>query len=396
MTNQRLSRCIFERYDKAPQKAAKRAPAIRAAVPSDIANLLDIEEQCFTEDRLSRRSFSYLVRRGHAALLVEDAPQGELAGYALVLFNQGTSLARLYSFATHPRWQRRGVAKRLLKAAEKAALDKGSVAMRLEVRPDNKPAIALYKAEDYRQFGIHPDYYEDHSAALRFEKSLVQGIAQRHDRVPYYPQSLEFTCGPAALMMAMKAIDPKTKLNRQLEIQIWREATSIFMTSGHGGCEPYGLALAAYHRGFDVEVQVTSREPMFLGTVRDEDRRAVIAMVHQEFTRQIKQTGITVKVEKFDIDAMIKAFDQGGIPLVLISHFRLTGEKSPHWIVMTGYADDFVFFHDPYVDWDLGKTETDSVRIPATRAEFVQMARYGISRGRAAVIIKQRNGALSQ
>ena len=30
----------------------------------------------------------------------------------------------------------------------------------------------------------------------------------------------------------------------------------------------------------------------------------------------------------------------------------------------------------PYVDWDLGKTETDSVRIPATRAEFVQMARY--------------------
>lgn len=117
---------------------------------------------------------------------------------------------------------------------------------------------------------------------------------------------------------------------------------------------------------------------MLLGTVRDEDRRAVIAMVHQEFSRQIKQTGITVKVEKFDIDAMIKAFDQGGVPLVLISHFRLTGEKC-HWIVMTGYADDFVFFHDPYVDWDLGKTETDSVRIPATRAEFVQMARYGIS-----------------
>ena len=31
------------------------------------------------------------MRRGHAAPLVEDAAQGNLAGYALVLFNQGTS-----------------------------------------------------------------------------------------------------------------------------------------------------------------------------------------------------------------------------------------------------------------------------------------------------------------
>ena len=81
------------------------------------------------------------------------------------------------------------MAKRSLKAAEKAALDEGASPCGLEVRPDNKPAIALIKAEDYRQSGIHPDYYEDHSAALRFEKIFGAGIAQRHDRVPHYPQS---------------------------------------------------------------------------------------------------------------------------------------------------------------------------------------------------------------
>jgi hypothetical protein len=51
-------------------------------------------------------------------------------------------------------------------------------------------------------------------------------------------------------MMAMKALDPAMELNRTLELRLWREATTIFMTSGHGGCGPYGLALSAYRRGF--------------------------------------------------------------------------------------------------------------------------------------------------
>src|SRR3546814_2094248 len=46
-------------------------------------------------------------------------------------------------------------------------------------------------------------------------------------------------------------------MERALEIRIWREATTIFMTSGHGGCDPYGLAVAANRRGFHAKVYVS-------------------------------------------------------------------------------------------------------------------------------------------
>ncbi|MCL1487420.1 MAG: peptidase C39 family protein [Marinobacter sp.] len=74
--------------------------------------------------------------------------------------------------------------------------------------------------------------------------------ARNSRRYPYYPQTTEFTCGPAALIMAMAALNQQQSLTTLEELKIWREATTIFMLSGHGGCGPHGLALAAWHRGF--------------------------------------------------------------------------------------------------------------------------------------------------
>ena len=50
-----------------------------------------------------------------------------------------------------------------------------------------------------------------------------------------------------ASLLARKllTLDPGLTLDRTLELRVWREATTIFMTSGHGGCGPDGLALAA-------------------------------------------------------------------------------------------------------------------------------------------------------
>jgi len=43
----------------------------------------------------------------------------------------------------------------------------------------------------------------------------------------------------------MHGINRAYQPSREEEINLWREATTIFMTSGHGGCHPIGLALAA-------------------------------------------------------------------------------------------------------------------------------------------------------
>ena len=72
--------------------------------------------------------------------------------------------------------------------------------MRLEVNPNNAAAVTLYRSAGYVDFGIYRAYYEDDSDALRMAHALVPRLQSVAWRVPHYRQTLEFTCGPAALM----------------------------------------------------------------------------------------------------------------------------------------------------------------------------------------------------
>src|SRR3546814_15078070 len=95
------------------------------------------------------------------------------------------------------------------------------------------------------------------------EKLLVPHLDRAQSPVPYYAQTLEFTCGPACLMMSFKALDQGSEVGRLEETRLWREATTVFMTGGVGGCGALGLALAAHRRGFDVEVAVSNETERF-------------------------------------------------------------------------------------------------------------------------------------
>jgi len=359
---------------------------IRPARLEDAARLSSLEKRCFEIDRLSERSFRHLLKRGKASLLI-DEEGGVLRGYSLVLFHQNTSMARLYSLAVAPEQRGMGIAATLMAAAEKDALAHGVVSMRLEVHVNNTGAITLYLNLGYRQFDIYPDYYEDHAAALRMEKPLAPHLAPAHSRVPYYAQTLEFTCGPACLMMAMKAINPKAKLDRRQELRIWREATSIFMTSGHGGCSPYGLALSAYHRGLKPKLFVRYDIDMFVKSVRNPEKKEVIRIVQEDFLDEIRKLKLPLKERHLPLAEMEKRFAAGEIPIVLISAYRLTGDKSPHWVVVSGFDEKFVYIHEPYVDTDEGQTETTCLGIPVPRREFERMRHYGATRQYATLMI---------
>lgn len=359
---------------------------IREATLEDIDALVAIEERCFETDRLSRRNFRHLLTKGKAITLLEEA-LGVVEGYVLVLFHRGTSLARLYSIAVAPGLHRSGIGRRLAEAAEKAARDHDCVTMRLEIRTDNIASINLFKALGYREFDTYEDYYEDHMSALRMEKRLVANLEQSLAHVPYYQQTLEFTCGPATLMMAMKAVDPTLELGRHLELRLWREATTIFMTAGHGGCGPYGMALSAYQRGFPVEVYVNDLGTMFVDSVRSDEKKEVMRVVEQDFLAEIDREQIPLYYRPINVPEMITKMAQGGIPVILISSYRIYREKFPHWVVVTGYDDRFIYVHDSFVDVDKGKSITDCINMPILKSEFEQMARYGKSGQRAAVII---------
>lgn len=364
---------------------------LRPARAEDVSALVALENATFDSDRLSRRSFQWMLTRGKASLIVAEDPAGALLGYVLVLFHAGTSLARVYSLAVAGVARGRGLGERLMRAAEAAAVEHGCVAMRLEVRRDNAGAIALYERLGYHPFKVVPDYYEDHMEALRFEKVMhpAHGEGAGLD-VPFVAQSTPFTCGPACLMMARAALAPNAGPDPHEELQLWREATSIYMASGHGGCGPLGLALAAWRRGLRAEVWLSQDGPLFTDTVRDPKKKVVIERVHADFAAQVAETDIVVHRRAADEAVLTAAMAAGGLPLVLISQYRMAREKAPHWVLLTGYDDRFFYANDPDVDEDRHLTPTDCTDVPIRRADFTRMARYGKSKLRAAVIVHPR------
>lgn len=365
----------------------------RNATAEDLPSLLSLENQCFEHDRLTPRSFQWMISRAHASLIVAQA-EGRLMGYALLLFHRGTSLARLYSIAISPQARGQGLGKRLLAEAEENARKHDCAYVRLEVRPDNPTAIRLYEGVGYRRFAVINDYYQDHADALRFEKRVIQRPAGKARLVPYYQQTTDFTCGPACLLMAMAALQPGRALARREEVQLWREATTVFMTSGHGGCSPQGLALAAWRRGFRVRLQVSVDGPLFLSGVRSENKKAVIRLVHEEFCTELQGSDVEqVHISQIDIPHLLA---QGGQPLVLISNFRLTRTKAPHWVLVTGCDEDFVYLHDPDIDHSRHRQALDCQHLPVTHQEFQRMSLFGGNKLRASVILYAQHQANAQ
>lgn len=156
---------------------ASKTFRLRAGAAADVPQLVALEVANFTSDRIPARYFHRFLRCGNCVLTVavsgpDDAPT--IAGYALVLFRANTGIGRLYSIVVGQEFRGGGLGVRLLQAVEAAAQGRGKRALRLEVRPDNTTALALYERQGYRVFARQAGFYEDGTDALRLEKQLPQ------------------------------------------------------------------------------------------------------------------------------------------------------------------------------------------------------------------------------
>ncbi|MFW6346390.1 MAG: GNAT family N-acetyltransferase [Halomonas sp.] len=157
---------------------------LRRAAGHDLDALHRLEKSAFTGDRFSRRQLWHLLNRAHAETWVlERAPDPEalaparLLGYGILLFRHGSGRARLYSFCVHPDARGGGLGRRLLEALEEAARARGSTRLGLEVRADNRVALALYRRMGFRLERWLPEYYEDGCAAWQMVKALEADAA---------------------------------------------------------------------------------------------------------------------------------------------------------------------------------------------------------------------------
>ena len=375
-----------------PKRARHALPevSLRPAELSDVEPLMALEQQVFAGDRITRRGFRRFVASPRAALIVASA-DSDLAGYALVLFRDRSIIARLYSIAVAPEFSGRGIGVALLSAAEEAALDRGFSIIRLEVHERNERAIDRYRKTGYREFGRRSHYYADRGHALRFEKVLNPRLACA-TAPRYFRQSSEFTCGPACVIMALSWANPALEAGPALEFALWREVTTIFLSSGPGGCDPYGLAVTMRRRGLDPEIHVSRPGPYFLETVRSPEKRAVMRLTQQQFQREAAELGVRTHLAATSESVLMSAFDTGAVAIALVSGYHMVRRRVPHWVFAFGHSGRFVLIHDPAApcpdDRNGGPPAPAEASAVPWRA-FMQMARFGRDRLSAAILVRK-------
>ena len=144
---------------------------IRKTQINDLDGIVALENRSFKFDLFTRKQYYYLIAKANATAFVLLVGK-TIAGSAIILWRKGSTKAHLYTIAVDPKFQGRGLGRKLLERCLKEARSQGCDRFSLEVRADNKPAIALYEKSGYEIVGRSVKYYEDGCDALQMQKWL--------------------------------------------------------------------------------------------------------------------------------------------------------------------------------------------------------------------------------
>ena len=151
----------------------------------DLDALVKLEYCVFnpSDGLLSRRAFRHHLRSNNLLLVAKESRgRSELLGYILVL-NRKLS-ARIYSLAINPDFQRRGVAKTLVKRALTESIVNQLFKVNLETRVTNVKALNLYKSLGFQEKHIRSKYYGDNEDAccMEWNYEMTNKASQRASR----------------------------------------------------------------------------------------------------------------------------------------------------------------------------------------------------------------------
>ncbi|WP_314688632.1 peptidase C39 family protein [uncultured Bifidobacterium sp.] len=186
-------------------------------------------------------------------------------------------------------------------------------------------------------------------------------------------QTTEFTCGPVALLDALRTSGRPAEGTRDEEIAIWREATLGV------ACDPYGLAVAAMKRGVVPHIRVSRTGPV----LDPEGRRGILDRrlardAQLAFEGDAHRLGCPVSVGAFSAEDVADVVRRGYVLMVLIDEYAMHGTVCPHWITVVecDSARRVMVVDDPWFDEVAGETVVDAYRIPIRMDDFDLMIHY--------------------
>lgn len=130
----------------------------------DATRCAELERVIFpSDDPWSRAAFISEIDLGHY-YVGAYAADGALVGYAGLAVNRGTHPeAEVHTIGVDPSRQGAGIGTALLRTLL-ARADQRRATTFLEVRTDNEPAIALYRAHGFEVVGLRKRYYQPSGA----------------------------------------------------------------------------------------------------------------------------------------------------------------------------------------------------------------------------------------
>ena len=157
-----------------------RRLAVREATAGDLPALAELERSAFGEP-WSRAGLAAFVGRPGALVLLGELPRGAGAAAAATASPPPAAYAawtlvagdaELLRLAVVPVRRRRGLARELLAAGAERLAAAGCTSCFLEVRADNRAAIALYERAGFHRIGHRAAYYPDGTDALLYAASV--------------------------------------------------------------------------------------------------------------------------------------------------------------------------------------------------------------------------------
>lgn len=143
---------------------------IRKMNLGDVAAIAELEKICFS-DPWSENSIASEVMNPLSYWLVAEV-DGEVAGY--VGSQTVLDAADMMNLAVSPDYRRQGIGQALVNALVEHLQQNKVIALLLEVRVSNAPAIALYESLGFAQVGRRPKYYHTpREDALILRKELI-------------------------------------------------------------------------------------------------------------------------------------------------------------------------------------------------------------------------------
>ncbi len=213
-------------------------------------------------------------------------------------------------------------------------------------------------------------------------------VKSKRRRLPYYNQTTDFSCGAASLLMAMRGLDKEIPFDRVHELQVWREANTVYMGAGHAGSSPYGIALAAWRRGFHAEIWVSHKGAVLLDYQKKPEWRKAGKLMQEADEASVRELGMPVEKRSWDVADLAQARAEGAVPIVLVSTKAFHGDNTPHWVVFADSDETRVYINDPWISRNKGQTAKFQTGRAATHAAFMNMAKYGPRNERAVVLIR--------